>query len=99
MNIVIGSRGSQLALWQANWVKGQLTAAGHEVAIEIIRTTGDKLQSFLPAIPSPPLSPRASPKRERRAYSSRKSRKLCWQVKPTLLCTASKTCRLFCRKA
>ena len=48
MNIVIGSRGSQLALWQANWVKDQLTAAGHEIAIEIIRTTGDKLQSYPP---------------------------------------------------
>ncbi len=53
MNIVIGSRGSQLALWQANWVKGQLTAAGHEIAIEIIRTTGDKLQSFPPEQPLP----------------------------------------------
>jgi len=53
MNIVIGSRGSQLALWQANWVKGQLTAAGHELAIEIIRTTGDKLQSFPPEQPLP----------------------------------------------
>ena len=48
MNIVIGSRGSQLALWQANWVKDQLRAAGHEVSIEIIRTSGDKLQSYAP---------------------------------------------------
>jgi hydroxymethylbilane synthase len=53
MNIVIGSRGSQLALWQANWVKDQLSAAGHENAIEIIRTTGDKLQSFPLAQPLP----------------------------------------------
>jgi hydroxymethylbilane synthase len=53
MNIVIGSRGSQLALWQANWVKDQLTAVGHEIAIEIIRTTGDKLQSFPPEQPFP----------------------------------------------
>ena len=53
MNIVIGSRGSQLALWQANWVKDQLIAAGHEIAIEIIRTTGDKLQSFPPEQPLP----------------------------------------------
>ena len=53
MNIIIGSRGSQLALWQANWVKGQLTAAGHEIAIEIIRTTGDNLQSFPPEQPLP----------------------------------------------
>jgi hydroxymethylbilane synthase len=53
MNVIIGSRGSQLALWQANWVKDQLSAAGHEIAIEIIRTTGDKLQSHLPEQPFP----------------------------------------------
>jgi hydroxymethylbilane synthase len=53
VNIVIGSRGSQLALWQAYWVKDQLTAAGHKVAIEIIRTSGDKLQSYPPEHPLP----------------------------------------------
>ena len=41
--LVIASRGSQLALWQANWVKDRLTAAGHECRIEIIKTTGDKI--------------------------------------------------------
>lgn len=41
--LVIASRGSQLALWQARWVSAQLTAAGHECRIEIIRTTGDKI--------------------------------------------------------
>jgi hydroxymethylbilane synthase len=41
--IRIGSRGSQLALWQANHVAAQLRDAGHAVAIEIIRTTGDRL--------------------------------------------------------
>ena len=39
----IGSRGSQLALWQANYVAQQLRALGHEVRIEIIKTTGDKI--------------------------------------------------------
>jgi hydroxymethylbilane synthase len=53
MNIVIGTRGSQLALWQANWLKDQLGAAGHEIAIEVIRTTGDKLQSYPPERPLP----------------------------------------------
>jgi len=53
MNIRIGSRGSQLALWQANWVKDQLKAAGHEIAIETIRTSGDKLQSYPPTQPLP----------------------------------------------
>lgn len=37
----IGSRGSQLALWQANFIAEKLRAAGHEASIEIIRTTGD----------------------------------------------------------
>ncbi len=39
----IGSRGSQLALWQANHVKALLEARGHKVEIEIIKTTGDKI--------------------------------------------------------
>jgi hydroxymethylbilane synthase len=39
----IGSRGSQLALWQANHVCGLLRARGHEVEIEVIKTTGDKI--------------------------------------------------------
>jgi hydroxymethylbilane synthase len=41
----IGSRGSQLALWQAEWVKRELKShvPGLEVAIEVIKTTGDKI--------------------------------------------------------
>ena len=39
----IGSRGSQLALWQANYVATLLRENGHEVTIEVIRTTGDKI--------------------------------------------------------
>lgn len=41
--VIIGSRGSKLALWQATWVKDQLLAAGYQVEIEVIKTTGDKL--------------------------------------------------------
>jgi len=41
----IGSRGSQLALWQANHVAALLRAKGHTVEIEIIKTTGDKITS------------------------------------------------------
>ncbi len=41
--LVIASRGSQLALWQARWVAAQLTAAGHPCRIEIVKTTGDKI--------------------------------------------------------
>lgn len=39
----IGSRGSQLALWQANHISALLREQGHEVEIEIIKTTGDKI--------------------------------------------------------
>jgi hydroxymethylbilane synthase len=39
----IGSRGSQLALWQANHIGALLHEQGHEVQIEIIKTTGDKV--------------------------------------------------------
>jgi hydroxymethylbilane synthase len=40
----IGSRGSQLALWQANHIAALLRGAGHEVTIEIIKTLGDAMQ-------------------------------------------------------
>src|SRR5574341_199531 len=44
-NLIIGSRGSKLALWQTNWVKSQIEKfhPGLVVEIEIIKTTGDKL--------------------------------------------------------
>ncbi|MDR3763729.1 MAG: hydroxymethylbilane synthase [Acidobacteriota bacterium] len=40
----IGSRGSQLALWQAHHISDLLRAQGHTVELEIIKTTGDKIQ-------------------------------------------------------
>jgi hydroxymethylbilane synthase len=39
----IGSRGSQLALWQANHIAALLRACGDQVEIEVIHTTGDKI--------------------------------------------------------
>jgi hydroxymethylbilane synthase len=39
----IGSRGSQLALWQAQHISALLRARGHVVQIEIIKTTGDRI--------------------------------------------------------
>jgi hydroxymethylbilane synthase len=39
----IGSRGSQLALWQAHHVSDLLRTRGNTVEIEIIKTTGDKI--------------------------------------------------------
>ena len=42
--LLLGSRGSKLALWQAHFVKEAVEClAGVEVRIEIIRTTGDKI--------------------------------------------------------
>jgi len=41
--LVIASRGSQLALWQARWVQQQLAQAGEPSRIEVIQTTGDKI--------------------------------------------------------
>jgi hydroxymethylbilane synthase len=41
--LVIGSRGSQLALWQAKWIGARLAERGQETRIEVIRTTGDKI--------------------------------------------------------
>src|SRR3954452_16644054 len=42
--LVIGSRGSQLALWQANHIKDKLEARGAACTIETIHTRGDKIQ-------------------------------------------------------
>jgi hydroxymethylbilane synthase len=42
MKIRIGTRGSALALWQANETSRRLREAGHDPEIVIIRTTGDK---------------------------------------------------------
>jgi hydroxymethylbilane synthase len=39
----IGSRGSELALWQAHHISDLLRSQGHTVELEIIKTTGDKI--------------------------------------------------------
>lgn len=52
MHLRIGSRGSQLALWQANHIGAELKAKGHTVEITIIRTTGDRMQD--PGFTAPP---------------------------------------------
>ena len=43
LKLRIGSRGSQLALWQANHIAALLRAREYGVEIEIIHTTGDKI--------------------------------------------------------
>ena len=44
--LIIGTRGSQLALWQAEWVKSQLTQLNPELHVDLkrIQTSGDKIQ-------------------------------------------------------
>jgi hydroxymethylbilane synthase len=44
--IIIGTRGSDLALWQANYTKQLLEEKGHLVEIKIIRTEGDASQQW-----------------------------------------------------
>lgn len=44
--IIIGSRGSDLALWQANFVKSELEKLNCEVEIKIIKTQGDLIQNL-----------------------------------------------------
>ncbi len=44
-SLIIGSRGSQLALWQANYIAGRLKELGITTEIQIIKTTGDHLQT------------------------------------------------------
>ena len=48
MKVVIGSRGSALALWQANWAKRKLASAYPDLSIEIgvIKTEGDRLSEM-----------------------------------------------------
>lgn len=41
--LIIGTRGSELALWQANFIKGELAAIGIEAELKIIKTQGDSI--------------------------------------------------------
>lgn len=41
--LIIGTRGSDLALWQANFVKDQLAGIGIEAELKIIKTQGDSI--------------------------------------------------------
>ncbi|MES2808857.1 MAG: hydroxymethylbilane synthase [Bacteroidota bacterium] len=41
--LIIGTRGSELALWQANFVKDSLAKAGITAELKIIKTQGDRI--------------------------------------------------------
>ena len=47
--LVIGSRGSQLALWQSRWVAHRLEQMAVATRIEIIKTTGDRITDMAPS--------------------------------------------------
>ncbi len=42
MRLRLATRGSALALWQANWVKSRLERNGHRVELVLIETQGDR---------------------------------------------------------
>lgn len=46
IHLKLGTRGSRLALWQANKVTAELTALGYELDIQVIKTQGDKIQDL-----------------------------------------------------
>ncbi len=45
-HITLGTRGSKLALWQAERTKEQLNSLGVQVTIKVIKTKGDKVQDL-----------------------------------------------------
>ena len=44
--VIIGTRGSKLALWQAHFVKDELQKIGYEADLKIIKTKGDRIQDL-----------------------------------------------------
>ena len=44
MQVKIGTRGSKLALWQANWVRDLLQSAGWDPHLTTIKSEGDLVQ-------------------------------------------------------
>lgn len=64
--IRIGTRGSDLALWQSNHVKRQLENLGCKVEITIIQTQGDRIQDL------------SFDKLEGKGFSRKKLRQNCW---------------------
>lgn len=44
--LIVGTRGSRLALWQADHIEARLQEAGHSTERRIIRTQGDRIQDL-----------------------------------------------------
>ena len=45
IDLVLATRGSQLALWQAHFVAEQLNSGGFTTSQKVIKTTGDRIQN------------------------------------------------------
>ena len=46
-NIIIGTRGSELALWQANFIKNHLARiTSYPIHLAVIKTQGDKIDDL-----------------------------------------------------
>jgi porphobilinogen deaminase len=86
-SIVIATRESRLALWQAEHVKALLGRQGHDVSLLGMTTRGDQiLDRSLSKVGGKGLFVKELERRSRRAG-------------PTSPCTRSRTCRWTCRKA
>lgn len=48
MRLTLGTRGSKLAIWQAEWVAAQLRQGGFEIVVRVIRTSGDRRSTSSP---------------------------------------------------
>jgi hydroxymethylbilane synthase len=46
--LIIATRGSELALWQANFIKGLIGELGHSCELKIIKTQGDVMSDLSP---------------------------------------------------
>ena len=44
--LIIGSRGSKLALWQSNYIKSKLEFFNYKIEIKVIQTKGDLIQDL-----------------------------------------------------
>lgn len=64
----IGTRGSQLALWQANTVKSLLAGHGHPAELVIIKTTGDRLSEAAAAGQAPATPPGTGADQTKRVF-------------------------------
>lgn len=79
-HIIIGTRGSDLALWQANFTKNILERAGFTAELNIIKTQGDRVQDL------------SFDKLEGKGFLPRKLKRPSWRVPSILPYTLARIC-------